>query len=209
MPGMDALIQLLGRDRVRSDALTLEQFSRDQSFTPPRRPDVVIYPETVEEVQAVVRYANENRIPITPFSSGLNFHGAAVPDHGGILLNLSRMNQIPLLDEKNLLAAVEPGVTYAQLQDYLLARGYRVMIPFGAAPGRSVLTSYLERDPVMAAASFEYGNALIMDTEIILPTGELLRTGVWSTADKLSVAAGGCAPRGHLRRGSAGRDRRR
>jgi len=184
MPEMDTLIQLLGRDRVRSDALTLEQFSRDQSFTPPRRPDVVVYPETVEEVQAVVRYANKNRIPITPFSSGLNFHGAAVPDHGGILLNLSRMNQISLLDEKNLMAVVEPGVTYAQLQEYLLARGYRVMIPFGAAPGRSVLTSYLERDPVMAAASFEYGNALIMDTEIILPTGELLRTGVWSTADK-------------------------
>jgi hypothetical protein len=94
------------------------------------------------------------------------------------------MNKIVLIDEKNLLVTVEPGVTYQQLQEYLLERGYRVMIPFGAAPGRSVLTSYLERDPVMAAASFEYGNALIMDTEIILPTGELLRTGVWSTADK-------------------------
>ncbi len=184
MPGMDALIQLLGRDRVRDDEPTLERFSRDQSFAPVRRPDMVAYPETVEEVQAVVRYANEHRIPITPFSSGLNFHGAAVPDHGGILLNLSRMNHIPLLDEKNLMAVVEPGVTYAQLQDYLLARGYRVMMPFGVPPGRSVLTSYLERDPVMAAASFEYGNALIMDTEIILPTGEMLKTGVWSTADK-------------------------
>jgi hypothetical protein len=105
------------------------------------------------------------------------------------------MNQIPLLDEKNLMAVVEPGVTYAQLQEYLLVRGYRVMIPFGAAPGRSVLTSYLERDPVMAAASFEYGNALIMDTEIILPTGELLRTGVWSTADK---AGGFMGPVRHL-----------
>ena len=180
----DSLAKIVGHDRVRDDDVSLAQFSRDQSFAPSRRPDVVVYPETVEEIQAVIRYANEVRVPITPFSSGLNFHGAAVPDHGGILLNLSRMNKIVLIDEKNLLVTVEPGVTYQQLQEYLLERGYRVMIPFGAAPGRSVLTSYLERDPVMAAASFEYGNALIMDTEIILPTGELLRTGVWSTGDK-------------------------
>jgi len=182
---------MLGRDRVSDDNRLLEQFSRDQSFAPARRPDVVVYPESVEEVHAVVCYANRVRVPVVPFSSGLNLHGAAVPDHGGILLNLSRMNQIPLMDEKNLLVAVEPGVTYEQLQAYLLARGYRVMIPFGVPPGRSVLTSYLERDPVMAAASFEYGNALIMDTEIILPTGELLRTGVWSTADK---PGGGVGP---------------
>lgn len=180
----NAVRKIISGDRVRDDAATLEKFSHDQSFAPARRPDLVVYPETVEEVQALVRYANEARVPITPFSSGLNLHGAAVPDQGGMLLNLSGMNKIPVLDEKNLFAAVEPGVTYEQLQDYLLARGYRVMIPFGVPPKRSVLTSYLERDPVMAAPCFEHGNALIMDTEIVLPTGELLKTGVWSTSDK-------------------------
>ena len=179
-----AVRNIISADRVYDDEVTLEQFSRDQSFVPSRRPDLVVYPETVEEIQALVRYANEVRIPITPLSSGLNLHGAAVPDQGGMLLNLSRMNKIPVVDEKNLFVAVEPGVTYEQLQDYVLKRGYRLMIPFGVPPKRSVLTSYLERDPVMAAASFEHGNSLIMDTEIILPTGELLRTGVWSTSDK-------------------------
>jgi hypothetical protein len=62
-----------------------------------------------------------------------------------------------------------------------MKRGFRIMIPFGAAPGRSVLTSYLERDPVLAAPSFEYGNFLIMDTEIVLPDGEIFRTGLWSS----------------------------
>ena len=58
------------------------------------------------------------------------------------------------------------------------------MVPFGVPPNRSVLSSYLERDPVMAAPSFEYGNALIMDTELVLPTGEIFKTGIWSTSDK-------------------------
>jgi hypothetical protein len=178
------LEKILSADRVYEDLKTLEQFSRDQSFVSPRRPDAVVYPETVEEVQAIVKHANETLTPITPLSSGLNLHGAAVPDHGGIILNLSRMNNILMIDEQNLFVMIEPGVTYEQLQDYLLERGYRLMVPFGVPPRRSVLTSYLERDPVMAAPSFEYGNYLIMDTELVLPTGEIFKTGIWSTSDK-------------------------
>ena len=179
-----ALEKILSEDRVCDDVKTRDQFSCDQSFAPRRRPDAVVYPETVEEVQAIVKRANETLTPITPLSSGLNLHGAAVPDHGGIVLNLSRMNNILMIDEQNLFVMIEPGVTYEQLQDYLLERGYRLMVPFGVPPHRSVLTSYLERDPVMAAPSFEYGNALIMDTELVLPTGELFKTGIWSTSDK-------------------------
>lgn len=175
---------ILSDERVYDDPATLEQFSGDQSFVPRRRPDYVVYPETVEEVQQVVQLANETDMPVIPLSSGLNLHGAAVPDHGGILVNLSRMNTIVMMDEKNLFVMIEPGVTYEQLQDYLVKRGYRIMIPFGVPPKRSVLTSYLERDPVLAAPSFEYGNYLIMDTEIVLPTGELFKTGIWSTSDK-------------------------
>ena len=55
------------------------------------------------------------------------------------------------------------------------------MIPFGAAPKRSVLSSYLERDPALSAASFEHGNFLIMDMEMVLPDGELFRTGQWAS----------------------------
>ncbi len=178
------LVAVLSEERVYDDLETLEQFSRDQSFVPRRRPDFVVYPESVEEVQQIVQLANETRMPVIPLSSGLNLHGAAVPDHGGIVVNLSRMNKIIMVDEKNLFVLIEPGVTYEQLQDYLVERGYRVMIPFGVPAKRSVLSSYLERDPVMAAPSFEYGNYLIMDTEIVLPTGEIFKTGIWSTSDK-------------------------
>jgi len=150
----------------------------------------VVFAETVAEIQQVVRLANETATPVIPYSSGLNFHGAALPDQGGIILNLARMNRILQMDEDNWFGVVEPGVTYAQLQGELMQKGYRLMIPFGAAPQRSVLTSYLERDPVMAGASFEYGNFLILDTELVLPDGEIFRTGLWASGGKAGGTLG-------------------
>lgn len=173
------LIDIFGEKRVRDDEKTLERYAQDQSFAPKRMPDFVVFAETVEEVQRVVRLANETRTPVIPFSSGLNFHGAALPDHGGIIVNLSRMNKIIQIDEENWSAVIEPGVTFEQLQGELMKKGFRMMIPFGVPPKRSALTSLLERDPVMAAPSFEYGNFLIMDTELVLPDGEIFKTGIW------------------------------
>jgi FAD/FMN-containing dehydrogenase len=174
------LIEICGEAHVIDDDNTLTGYSRDQSFEEGVKPDCIVFPGAVEQVQQVVKLANETRTPLVPYSSGLNLHGAALAKQGGVIVNLSRMNKILTLDEENWFAIVEPGVTFQQLQGFLLEKGYRIMIPFGAPPDRSVLTSYLERDPVLAAASFEYGNNLIMDTEIILPDGEMFRTGLWS-----------------------------
>jgi FAD/FMN-containing dehydrogenase len=132
----------------------------------------------------VIKYANEKKIPVVPLSSGLNFHGAAVPKKGGILLNLSKMNRILDIDEDNWFVVIEPGVTFCKLQDELEKKGLRAMIPFGAHPNRSALTSWVERDQPLASASFEYGNDLLMDTEIVLPDGELFKTGLWSAGGK-------------------------
>ncbi len=173
------LVGIFGKERVFDHEPTLTQYAQDQSFSPTRKPDFVVFAETVEEVQQMVMLCNETSTPLIPYSSGLNFHGAALPDHGGVILNLSRMNKILQVDEENWFAVVEPGVTFEQLQTELLKRKFRLMIPFGVPPKRSALTSYLERDPVMAAPSFEYGNFLIMDTELVLPTGEVFKTGIW------------------------------
>jgi len=184
------LEKIAGKKNVLDDEATLKQFSQDQSFVSARRPDVVVYVEKVEQVQQIVRLANETRTPIVPFSSGLTLRGATIADQGGIILNMSRMNKIIEIDNENLFAMIEPGVTYKQLQDELEPKGFKVMIPFGAPADRSVLTSYLERDPVMSAPCFEDGNFLIMDTEIVLPDGELFHTGNWASGGRPGSPAG-------------------
>ncbi len=174
----------LGENAICDDSVILEKYSQDQSFVQPRRPEVVAFARSVEDVQEVVRYGNKTNTPIVPFSSGLNLHGAAVPKEGGIVLDLSQMNKILEIDKNNWHCVIEPGVTAAQLQDELNKQQLRAMLPYGIHPKRSALTGYLERDPTVAAASFEYGNEIIMDTELVLPNGDLFKTGLWSAGTK-------------------------
>jgi len=177
------LLSIFGKDRVFEDEKTLLKYAQDQSFSPKRKPDFVVLAEKVEEIQQLVKLSNETLTPIIPYSSGLNFHGAALPDHKYMTEEVLPV-EILQIDEKNWFVMVEPGVTFEQLQRELMNKGFHVMVPFGVPPRRSVLTSYLERDPVLAAPSIEYGNFLIMDTELILPDGEVFRTGLWSSGGK-------------------------
>jgi len=178
------LASIVGHDSVLDDEQSLSRYAADQSFVSPRMPDLVAFAHSVEQVQAIVKYANKTRVPLVPFSSGLNLQGGTVPREGGIVLNLSRMNKILAVDVDNWSCVIEPGVTASALQDELERHGLRAMLPLGIHPNRSALTSFLERDPALAAASFEYGNELIMDTEIVLPSGDLFRTGLWSSGVK-------------------------
>jgi len=179
-----SLEKIVGSQNVFDDHETLGSYSRDQSFVAPCNPDFVVFPQSTEEVQEIVRLANQTKTPLVPFSSGLNLHGATIPSKGGIIVNLSQMDKILSIDENNWFVVVEPGVTYEQLQDELSKKQLRAMIPLGVPPKRTVLSSILERDPALAAASFEYGNDLMLDTEIILPEGELFRTGLWASGGR-------------------------
>ena len=172
--------KIVSSEFVKDDAETLIAYSHDQSFVSPSKPDFVVFPQKVEQVQKLVKLANQIDTPIVPYSSGLNLHGATIPQRGGIILNLSRMNKILEISENDWFVIIEPGVTYEQLQDALQPKDLRLMVPLGVPAKRSVLSSYLERDPLMAAASFEYGNHLLMDMEIVLPDGEVFRTGCWN-----------------------------
>ena len=176
--------EIVGADNVKDDPATLKKYSHDQSFVPASSPDLVVFPKSTDEVQEIVRLANRTATPLVPLSSGLNFHGATIPARGGIIVNLSQMNKILSLDTDNWFVVIEPGVTYEQLQNELSTHNLRAMIPLGVPPQRTVLSSILERDPALAAASFEYGNDLMLDTEIILPEGELFRTGLWASGGR-------------------------
>ena len=173
------LIGILGKENVFDDEATLRKYASDQSFEDPHMPDLVVFVKGVEQVQAVVKYANQNKTSVVPFSASLNFHGAAIPKKGGILLNLSRMNRIIDIDEDNRLVVIEPGVTFSQLQDELEKKGLRALIPFGSHPDCSALTSWIERDSVLASVNIESGNDLLMSAEVVFPDGKLFKTGLW------------------------------
>ena len=149
---------IVGVENLLDDPEEMEHYSKDQSFVQPKMPDFVVKAKEVSQIQDIIRLANRTSTPITPYSSGLNLHGATVPTYGGMVLDLSGMDRIIEINEKDLFIIIEPGVTYEILQDALQQKALRVMVPFGVPPGRSVLTSYLERDVMMSATTLEYGS---------------------------------------------------
>lgn len=178
-PIYGSLQAIVGAGRVSVDPKTLEKYSKDQSFAQPCLPDYVVFAESIEEIQDVVRVANESKTPVVPVSSGMNLRGAALPKEGGIILDLSKMNRVEQVAERERWVVIEPGVSYEQLSAELQKHGLRVMMPLGVPGSRSVVSSIMEGDPTLAAASFEYGNSIHMDVEMVLPTGVVWRAGKW------------------------------
>lgn len=175
----ERLKAIVGAERVRTEPKTLEKYGKDQSFVRPCIPDYVVFAETVPEVEDVLKAANDTKTPIVPVSSGMNLRGAAIPKEGGIILDLSRMNKVGQINDGEGWVVIEPGVTYGQLAQELEQHNLRVMMPLGVPRSRSVVTSIIEGDPTLASASFEYGNALYLDVEIVLPAGWTWRVGKW------------------------------
>jgi FAD/FMN-containing dehydrogenase len=171
----EELVGIVGSEYVSDDPETLEKYAKDYSFVQPRMPSYVVFPKNTEEIQGVVKYANEHLIPVTPRSSGVSFYGAGIPSQGGIILDLARMDKILEIDGRNKKVKVEPGVTWAQVQGELEKQGLMVCNPLLPHPLKSVLTSAMEREPIIIPKS-EYSE-VFLTCEMVLASGDLFWTG--------------------------------
>ena len=108
---------LLGADHVHSGSAIADDFAHDELGEARRLPDVVVEPDSTDDVAAILRYANERHLPVTPRGSGTGLCGGATPVCGGILLSLTRLNRIIEIDENNLTASVEAGVILLNFQE--------------------------------------------------------------------------------------------
>jgi FAD/FMN-containing dehydrogenase len=171
----EELTGILGEEGVLSDAESLRMYSRDYSLSTPSMPSYVVKPKNAAEIQGIVKLANKNRLPVVPLSSGVHFRGDTIPVQGGIIVDLSGMNRILAIDERNRMARIEAGVTWEQLQPELAKHDMMALAPLLPHHLKSALTSHLERDPVLIP-KFEYTDTLVT-VEVVLPEGEIFRTG--------------------------------
>lgn len=172
----------------------LDTYSKDFSLLPPVVPNYVVKPKDVQGVQKVIQLANERLIPVVPVSSGVHFHGATIPKQGGIVLDLSGMDQILEVDELNKRVRIEAGVTWEQLVKALGKKGFRMIMPLLPHPRRSVVTDWLERE-VPTNTVYDYGEPL-QGMEVVWPTGEIFRTGSASVAGYPDSPSKGANPSG-------------
>jgi hypothetical protein len=124
----EELLKLVGPDKFTDAPEVLKEYSTDFSLAPPGIANYVVKPEKTEEIQKVIRLANEHSIPVVPVSSRVHFYGATIPKQGGIVLDLTGMNKILEIDELNRRVRIEVGVTWANLKIEYQPRTDRIVL---------------------------------------------------------------------------------
>src|ERR1700760_404154 len=117
------LTALLGASCVSVEQEVLAVHSTDKWFAA-HQPDVVVFAESVEQVSALMRFATERKIPVTPRGSGVGYVGGCVPLQGGIALSVARMNRILEIHVADGVAVVQPGVITGELQRQVAELGW-------------------------------------------------------------------------------------
>ena len=173
------LMKIVGHDNVLDDYNLLEACSRDYSFVPQVRPKMVVKPHQDNEVQEIVKLANDTGAPLVPVSSGPpRFRGDTVPSLGGsIILDLSEMNKIIRIDRRNKMTVVEPGVTFKQLIPELTKNGLKIPMPLLPRTTKSVVGSLLEREPITIPRYQWHMPDPLRCLKIVWGNGDQLRTG--------------------------------
>lgn len=142
----------------------------------------ILAPASAEEVQALVRVANELRIPLWPVSRGKNlgYGGASPAQKGNVILDLSRMNRILEVDEKFAHCLIEPGVSFFDLFRHLDANKSALWMSVPGNSWGSVIGNALDR----GIGYTPYGDHCeqLCGMEVVLPDGDLVRTGMGAMA---------------------------
>ena len=179
MTSAETVAELQGSGGLSADAATLAEYGRDVSFVNAVQPAYVISPSDGQQVQKLVRLANETKTPLVPVSSGPpHFRGDTVPSIGGaIVVDLSDMKRIVFVDRPRRVAMVEPGVTFGELIPAATREGIRLNLPLLPRSTKSVVGSLLEREPVvMPKYQWDISDPLAC-LGVVFGNGEEFRTG--------------------------------
>ena len=153
-----------------------EDYCHDELAGIRKRPEVLIKAASAEEVSAILKYANEHHIPVTPRGQGTGLVGGAVPLCGGILLDLSGMNRILELDEVNMTLTLEPGVLLMEVAKFAEDHGFL----YPPDPGEKTATiggNISTNAGGMRAVKYGVTRDYVRGLQVVLPNGEILNLG--------------------------------
>ena len=170
-------------ERISTAEAVRRHHGEDLSYLPTMLPDAVVFAESTAEVQRVVAACAAARVPIIPYGVGSSMEGQILATAGGISLDLSRMNRVLAVHESDFDVVVEPGVTRKALNEHLRATG----LTFPVDPGADASIGGMASTRASGTNAVRYGTMRenVLALEVVLPNGELLRTG--SRARKSSM----------------------
>ncbi len=173
---LNFLTVLLGSQRVISGSSISEDYCHDELNTVRAYPEVLVEVLTAQEVSAIMKYAGDNDIPVVARGSGTGLVGSSVPLHGGIMLNMTKMNKILELDDENLTLTVEPGVLLMEIAKFV--EDFELFYPpdpgeISATIGGNINTNAGGMRAVKYGVTRDY----VMGLELVLPSGTIINVG--------------------------------
>lgn len=171
------LKEILGEKNVSTKEEDLVVYSVDAFPSESKRPDVIVWPESTEQVSEVVKYAYERGVPVVARGAGSSLTGAVIPLYGGIVLSTARMDKILEIRPKDMQASVQPGVIYDRLNEKLAS--YNLFFP--PDPGSSLVCTIggMVATNASGLRAVKYGvtRDYIIGLEVVLADGKVITVG--------------------------------
>lgn len=130
---IDELKTLVEPGKVLTDADSLNTYGKDWTKHYAPAPSAIVFPKSVDQVQAIVRWANERKVALVPSGGRTGLSAAAVAAHGEVVVSFDYMNQILEFNEMDRTVVCQPGVITAQLQQYAEDKGLYYAVDFASA----------------------------------------------------------------------------
>lgn len=174
-PGLVTDLRALLGDRLSTGVSVREHHSRGETYLPPYPPDAVAFPETTDEVVAIVNACGQNGVPIIAFGAGTSLEGHISALHGGVCIDLSRMNRVLRVSPEDMDATVEAGVTHRQLNRHLRGTG----LFFSVDPGADASLGGMAATRASGTTAVRYGTMRenVLGLTVVLADGRVIKTG--------------------------------
>ena len=171
---LDALNQRFGA-QCSTAVSVREQHGRDEGSLQAPPPSAVVFAENTQDVQDALRLASQYDVPVIPFAAGSSLEGHLLAIHGGISLDVNRMNQVLSIDADDLTVTVQPGITRKQLNDAVKDTG----LFFPIDPGADASIGGMAATRASGTNAVRYGTMRenVLALEVVLASGEVIRTG--------------------------------
>ncbi|MDO6587933.1 FAD-linked oxidase C-terminal domain-containing protein [Salipiger sp. 1_MG-2023] len=171
---LDALSSLLGERLSRSKS-ELELHARSESYFPPVVPDAIAYPQSLSDVQGLVKICAEHRCPMIGWGAGTSLEGHGLAVRGGVVVDFTRMNKLLELRPADMDVTVQPGVTREALNEELRATG----LFFPVDPGANATLGGMAMTRASGTTTVRYGSMRdnVLGMQVVLADGRVIRTG--------------------------------